>query len=101
LYGPVPQEARVVGTRTGGTVGRLLGGTSGYLIGGIVGAAADIRAEAKKYEHMSDGQRQLLQQIRRISLVSPILTSTFMVGALLMSWVFVVVYEMVRAIVGA
>lgn len=101
LYGPLPGESRVVGTRAGGTVGRLLGGSTGYLIGGLAGAAVDIRAEAKKYEQMSDAQRRLLEEIRRIALVSPLLVSISMAGALLVSWVLVVVYEMGRAILGA
>lgn len=101
LYGPLPEEAKVIGTRAGGTIGRLLGGSTGYLIGGIAGAAADIRAEAKKYEQMSDAQRALLQEIRRIALVSPLLVSVLMVGAMLLSWVLVVVYEMMRTIFGA
>ena len=101
LYGPLPEEAKVIGTRAGGTLGRLLGGSTGYLIGGIAGAAADIRAEAKKYERMSDAQRALLREIRRIALVSPLLVSLLMVGAMLVSWVLVVAYEMTRTIFGA
>lgn len=101
LYGPVPGEAPVVGTRAGGTIGRLLGGSTGYLIGGLAGAAADVRAQAKAHEQMSEAQRRLLQEIRRVSLVSPVLSSTFMVGALLASWVLVVVYEMARVILSA
>lgn len=101
LYGPLPEEAKVIGTRVGGTVGRLLGGSTGYLIGGIAGAAADIRAEAKKYEQMSEPQRALLQQLRQIALVNPVLVSVLMVGAMLLSWVLVVAYEMTRAILGA
>lgn len=101
LYGPIPEEAKVIGTRAGGTIGRLLGGSTGYLIGGIAGAAADIRAEANKYRQMSDAQRALLQEVRRIALVSPLLVSVLMVGAMLLSWVLVVVYEMTRAIFGA
>ncbi len=100
LYGPIPEEAKVVGTRVGGSVGRLLGGSTGYLIGGIAGAAADLRAEAKKYEHMSEPQRALLHELRRIALVSPLLLSVLMVGAVLVSWVLVVAYEMARVILG-
>ncbi len=101
LYGPLPEEAKVVGTRVGGTVGRLLGGSTGYLIGGIAGAAVDVHAEAKKYEQMSDSQRALLQQLRQIGLVNPLLVSVLMVGAMLLSWVLVVAYEMARTIFGA
>lgn len=101
LYGPVPEEAKVIGTRAGGTIGRLLGGSTGYLIGGIAGAAVDVRTETKKYEQMSDAQRELLQEVRRIALVSPLLVSVLMIGAMLLSWVLVVVYEMARAIFGA
>jgi hypothetical protein len=98
---PLPEEAKVIGTRAGGTIGRLLGGSTGYLIGGIAGAAADMRAEAKKYEQMSDAQRALLQEIRRIALASPLLVSLLMVGAMLLSWVLVLAYEMMRTISGA
>ena len=101
LYGPLPNEAKVVATRVGGTVGRMLGGSTGYLIGGIAGAAADIHAEVKKFEQMSEPQRALLQQLRQIALVNPLLVSVLMVGAMLLSWVLVVAFEMTRAILGS
>lgn len=100
LYGPLPDETKVIGTRVGGTVGRLLGGSTGYLIGGLAGAAADIRAEAKKYEQMSEPQLALLRQLRQIALVNPLLVSVLMVAAMLLSWVLVVAYEMARVILG-
>src|ERR1041384_5311602 len=49
LYGPVPDATAAKGTRVGGTIGRLVGGSTGYWVGGLAGAAADIRAEARRY----------------------------------------------------
>lgn len=100
IFGPLPEEVKVVGTRVGGTIGRLLGGSTGYLIGGLAGAAADLRAEAKKYEQMSASQRALLEEIRRIAPMNPAVMSLLMLGALLVSWMLVVAYEMGRAVFG-
>jgi hypothetical protein len=100
LFGPLPDDAGARGTRIGGTAGRLLGGSTGYLVGGLVGAAVDLRAEVKKYKGMSEQQVALLHELGRLQLVRPLLTSVLMLGALLASWVLLIVFEMGRTILG-
>jgi len=96
LYGPLPDDAKGWGTRAGGTAGRVLGGSTGYLVGGLLGAAADVYAERKKYKGMTEPQIALLQELGQLGLVRPVLTSVFMVGALLVSWMVVMFVDMVR-----
>lgn len=100
LFGPLPEETKAWGTRTGGTAGRLLGGSTGYVVGGLLGAAVDSYNERQKYRDMSEPQVALLQELNRLQLVQPLQMSVMMVGALIGSWLLVVVVEFARSVVG-
>src|SRR6478736_6278434 len=94
LYGPLPEEMKASGTRVGGTAGRVLGGSTGYLIGGVIGAVADAYQEQQKYQGMSEPQLSLLHEIGRLKLVRPLINSVMMVGALIGSWLLVVIVNL-------
>ena len=98
LYGPLPEETKAWGTRAGGTAGRLIGGSTGYLVGGLMGAAADVYKEREKYRDMSEPQLALLHELGQLKLVQPLLTSVFMFGALLGSWMLVVATDVLRGV---
>jgi hypothetical protein len=70
------------------------------LVGGLLGAAADVYAERKKYDGMSEPQIALLHELGQLALVRPVLTSALMAGALLGSWTLVALVDMGRSIVG-
>jgi hypothetical protein len=99
-YGALPDDVKATGTRAGGTVGRVVGGSTGYLVGGLLGAAADVYTERKKYKGMSEPQIALLHELGQLALVRPVLTSAVMVGALLGSWVLVALVDMARTLLG-
>jgi hypothetical protein len=100
LYGPLPEGTKAWGTRAGGTAGRLIGGTAGYVVGGLVGAAVDADKTRAQYAGMSEPQLALLHEINRLELVRPLITSVMMIGALIVSWLIVVVTEPIRNAIG-
>lgn len=94
LYGPLPEDFKAWNTRGGGTAGFALGGTTGYLVGGAIGAAVDAYKEKKKYDAMTEPQRELLYELNRMNFVKPVVNSAMMVGALIVSWLFAAIVNM-------